>query len=489
MSGTDKYYINKTDLKDGIIIYQSPDAKVNNWYVRILLEKGGYIRRSLKTTVKERAIRKAVTMANDVRRREMFGLSVTERTFETVAKEFIEQVSSSMSEHRKVQHVTMLTRYLIPYFNKMKISDFHKERDYIEKFVLWRREFWRRYEHIVEGGNKQDNRFKAQNVNIKPDWKATVFGQHSNNRSYDPATTTVRQTISTFNQIMVYSYKKKYTAHLTKMSYDNVPVRKPTSQSIYTFEDEDINKIKNYMRQEYRKNKKWVLDDDGNRVKDEDGNDMYTLWETQRRDTKHMFINMRGWFYMLIWSGARVREANYAKWGDLAMRSKVMPDGTKLDYIAWTIPEYKAKRIAAGHFQRVVFLPHHLTKILNEVRKQNKNFNRDDNYIFTMEYDDKPLLNISKYSFRKILKKLDLYKHKSGAYRTSKHLRSWYASKLLQTQPLHKVAALLGNSPEVLFQMYSQLEIAKKAYDILKDVPQPDEVINLVAGNEEEELE
>ena len=74
---------------------------------------------------------------------------------------------------------------------------------------------------------------------------------------------------------------------------------------------------------------------------------------------------------------------------------------------------------------------------------------------------------------------LDLYTHKSGAKRTAKHLRSYYASKLLQKHPIHLVAAAMGHSIDVCFKIYSQLEIAKKAYELLGDTPQPKEVILL----------
>ena len=485
MGSNNKYYINRTELGDGIVIYQTPDAKVNNWYARILLESGGYIRRSLKTVNKRKAERKAYRLADEIRKREQFGLSVKERTFKNVANEYLDFCKETQSKHRYTQSQTNLRRYIIPYFNKIQIKDIHKERDYIEQFVFWRRDYWNQYDRVVVNNQQPSAQYRTEFGNIKPDWDS-VLPSPSHNRCYNPATSTVKQTIVVFNQVMAYCYDRKYTHTLTKMSWRNLPRTDARSQSVYTFDEDEINKLRNYFIQEYRKNKKWVLDENGKRVKDADGNDMYTLWETQRTDTKHMFINMRGWFWLLLWSGARPREATYATWSQLKQRRKKMPDGSMLDYIAWTIPEYKAKRIESGHHQRVVFLPHHLSKILNEVRKQNAPYNTDDDFVFSLEHKRGALVNISRYSFRKVLRKLGLYEHSSGAKRTAKHLRSYYASKMLQTQPIHKVAAIMGNSIDVLFKMYTQLEISKRAYDVLKDVPQPEQVIELMRVSAEE---
>ena len=123
MGSDNKYYINRTDLGDGIVIYQTPDAKVNNWYARILLESGGYVRRSLKTVNKRKAERKAYRLADEIRKREQFGLSVKERTFKNVANEYLDFCKETQSTHRYTQSLTNLIRYIIPYFNKIQIKD------------------------------------------------------------------------------------------------------------------------------------------------------------------------------------------------------------------------------------------------------------------------------------------------------------------------------------------------------------------------------
>ncbi len=222
-----------------------------------------------------------------------------------------------------------------------------------------------------------------------------------------------------------------------------------------------------------------ITDKEGNRVKDDSGQFLYTLYDDRRSDYKHMRINLRGWYYLMVNTGLRVRESNYLKWGDIEQRSRVMDDGTELHYLALNIEEYKHKRIEQGLRFRTVYAPHHLTRILNDVRRQNAPYNTDSDFVFTHQHKQAPLLNMSRYGFRRILKKLDLYEHKSGAKRTAKHLRSYYASKLLQTHPIHLVAATLGNSIEVCYKLYAQLEIAKKAYELLGGVPQPPQVVLL----------
>ena len=73
-----------------------------------------------------------------------------------------------------------------------------------------------------------------------------------------------------------------------------------------------------------------------------------------------------------------------------------------------------------------------------------------------------------------------MYLHHNGSKRTAKHFRSYYASKQLQSKPIHVVAAAMGNSIHTCYQFYSKLEIAKKAYELLADVRQPDDVVMLV---------
>ena len=97
---TNKYYINLTELDEGLVIYQSPDANKKNWYVRILLRKGGYVRRSTKTTSKEKAKREAYRIQDDVKEREYLGLSHTKTTFQTVARAYLKSIQHTRSTHR-----------------------------------------------------------------------------------------------------------------------------------------------------------------------------------------------------------------------------------------------------------------------------------------------------------------------------------------------------------------------------------------------------
>ena len=93
-------------------------------------------------------------------------------------------------------------------------------------------------------------------------------------------------------------------------------------------------------------------------------------------------------------------------------------------------------------------------------------------------------MQICRVAIINLFKELGIYEHESGARRTGKHFRSYYASKMLQTKPIHVVAAALGHSINTCFRFYSQLEIAKRAYELLADIPQPDVVTMLVSEDD-----
>jgi len=474
---TNKYYINLTELDEGLVIYQSPDANKKNWYVRILLRKGGYVRRSTKTTSKEKAKRAAYRIQDEVKEREYLGLSHTKTTFQTVAKAYLKSIQHTRSTHRIEQIKTSLDRYLLPYFGHMFMTSFFENTQYVNDYPLWRKEYWSRYDKEVKEGKRADERFKTVDGTL-PKWDK-VSKRPIANYSYNPSQTAIKMNIIIFNAIMRWAAEHKHIQVPVLMKYKNLPHDDVRSQSVYTFSEEEIRKITTYFQQDYKRNKRFITDDDGNRIKDDNGYDKYELYENHRSDHKHMRINLRGWYYLMVNTGLRVRSANYLKWGMIEQRTRTMEDGTQLDFLALTIEEYKSERIKKGLRFRTVYAPHHLTRILNDVRRQNAPYNTDDDYVFTHQHKRQPLLNMSRYAFRRVLKELDLYTHKSGAKRTAKHLRSYYASKLLQTHPIHLVAATLGNSIEVAYKLYAQLEIAKRAYEILGDVPQPPQVILL----------
>ena len=139
-SKTNKYYINLTELDEGLVIYQSPDANKKNWYVRILLKKGGYVRRSLKTVNKEKAKRAAYRIQDEVKEREYLGLSHTKTTFKTVANAYLKSVRNIRSNDRIQQIETTLSRYLLPYFGHMYMNSFFENTQYVNDYPLWRKE-------------------------------------------------------------------------------------------------------------------------------------------------------------------------------------------------------------------------------------------------------------------------------------------------------------------------------------------------------------
>jgi len=473
------YYIDKMVLGEDIIIHRNPDTKnKKNWYVRILM-KDGYVRRSLKTANKEKAIRTAWKIHQDVKEKEWFGLSHKKITFKAAALSY-QRNSKHLSESRQSQIVSVCDRYLLPYFGSISMDEMHDNKHYINQYPKWRYDYWDEYDKRVLKGDIEDARFMAVNGQ-KPEWK-TGKRPVSNYRQ-KPATATIKMDILIFNRIMKHAADMRMIKYPELMTTENLPKQDVRSQSIYTFSDDEINKIRRYFQNEYRRNKKYIIGKNGERIKDKDGNDTYTLYEDARPQTRHKMINLRGFFYLAVNTGMRVRELNFLTWGCITQKRSKLDDGSYLDYLSIFVEEYKTARRNTNQMHRIVYAPHHLTKILNDVRRQNAPHNKDDDYVFNY-MGGKQYLQLTRIHMRLLFQELGVYEHHNGSKRTAKHFRSYYASKLLQTKPIHTVAAALGHSITSCFKFYSQLEIAKKAYEMLADIPQPNSVVMLVDADD-----
>lgn len=100
MTGNKKSYQNYFyALGQEIFIYQLPDAVRGNWYARFLNPIGGsrYIRRSLKTSNKALATKKAIDLYNELQTRHRRGNTAYVTTWEGL----IEELAPELTEHRR----------------------------------------------------------------------------------------------------------------------------------------------------------------------------------------------------------------------------------------------------------------------------------------------------------------------------------------------------------------------------------------------------
>tara|TARA_R110000803_G_scaffold204610_1_gene270753 strand:- start:1722 stop:3182 length:1461 start_codon:yes stop_codon:yes gene_type:complete len=132
-------YVPNTENEVSIFLIASSKKKV--WYTRILRRssKGGYYRRSLKTTSRDIARRRSIEYWIDLRRAEKAGVDKAVRsTFEPVVREWIESRRAngySITATRTVEY--QFNNHFLPFFKSMDL-DAINERSYIKYLNQYR---------------------------------------------------------------------------------------------------------------------------------------------------------------------------------------------------------------------------------------------------------------------------------------------------------------------------------------------------------------
>jgi hypothetical protein len=155
------YRFKKTILDGAIYIYKrdSEGGKhiSNNWYAALKIPEVGTKRPSLKTSIESEAVTKAQQLYFEYRQRANQGLSLSPRTFTSVAKKFLshfrDQVDiwktlddagksnmEGISENRLKNTKPIVEKYFIPFFGPKNIQEI-TEND-IEGYKNYRLGFW-----------------------------------------------------------------------------------------------------------------------------------------------------------------------------------------------------------------------------------------------------------------------------------------------------------------------------------------------------------
>ena len=120
-------------------------AGTDNWQVRFSVKGHGQIKRSLNTSDRAEADRKAYEIWYDAQHRAKHGLDVKERSFRDVAEQYIDHLTKQVERGEKHKHVINLDgptirRYFIAYFGD-KAIDAIGLKD-ITKYTEWRKVYW-----------------------------------------------------------------------------------------------------------------------------------------------------------------------------------------------------------------------------------------------------------------------------------------------------------------------------------------------------------
>ncbi len=133
-------------------IFQRAGSK--NWHVRFSIEGEGQIRKSLGTDQRHIAENKAREIFYEAQARVRIGHKVRTRTFEQVAKEYIDHIRAKVArqelkEYHGIKSPAVIERYFTPYFGKKAIETITTAD--VERYMEWRKGYW-----ITGAGSAQD---------------------------------------------------------------------------------------------------------------------------------------------------------------------------------------------------------------------------------------------------------------------------------------------------------------------------------------------
>jgi len=475
-----KYYDEFKTLRAGeLVIYRNPDTQKRTWYVRIKLNKDkGYVRRSLKTVIENDAVRRAWEEYKIVREKEFFGVTVKRQSLDVVVEALL-KTKKTLSPSRRNQYEGWCRRYILPYFKGIFLDELHDKQGFINEYPNWRMDYWDKYDEEVAAGTRTDERELVSKVGyrgLNRLGKRRPFPWRRNK----PARDTVLAEIRMFNGIMAFALDHRWIKSPISMDYSNLPQTKPRRAAIYTFEDEEISKLRQYFRNQTRANKKYLFDDDGQPLLDNNGDPKYILFPTAHHTQRRAWINLRVSFFLQLNTGMRVSEINNVKWSQIQQEVAIDDDGNELPYIAIKVEETKSER--RSKIFRMVYCPVHLTRMLNEAREVNAPYNEDSHYVFSNSKGKR--FTVLNRRFQQLLQKLDLYESDIGTTRDRGHIRSYWMSKALKTKPIHIVAAAAGTGIQTCYDFYAKLAVSKRAFSLLDDIKRPDSIANLIGRDD-----
>ena len=137
---TKKYELNTQSFHDGrVVLYQRPNLKKPVWQARIKIPNAaGYLIKSTGTTDFFEARRWSENLYDDIRLKQMNGVSVKTKTIEALWKLFEQSYPQEAPSQRRVKDVFHFVKaYALPYFGKTKIDEINTVA--VNNFFDWRK--------------------------------------------------------------------------------------------------------------------------------------------------------------------------------------------------------------------------------------------------------------------------------------------------------------------------------------------------------------
>ena len=474
MSG---FYLDQEDLADGLVIYRNPsktDSKNLWWYVRIRLKnESKYVRRSLRTTSYYEAKREAFKLYEQIRKDEYYGFVPNRMKIADLVKLYLES-KPNLSEGRVAQIERVVRLYLEPYFGDHQINTIATDRRLISGYLKWRQGYWDRYKERI----KTDPKLAERHQRVGQGGYKALFDNERRipvNIEHNPSKSTLILEYSIFNALMAFAVAEKYIPEFFKADYKSLPDADPRFQAIYTFDRDEIKTIRDALVDELRQDREPIIDEaSGRQLRDQWGDLRWNTFVSQPH-ARRCRTNLRALVLLMLSTGMRVQECLDLEYRHITDGEVDDEYGGNFRFLSIRVIEKKSRRRSLGF--RTVYAPYHMKKILGRLNEINEPFNKPEHRVFTKK--DGSRYGLLGRRFKQLLQNLDLYESPEGAKRTLTHLRSYYAQEQLQHHPLHIVAAQMGHSVQTLYDFYTQISVGKRAYDILKHIQQPRNIVSL----------
>tara|TARA_R110002126_G_scaffold290875_1_gene449307 strand:+ start:1966 stop:3417 length:1452 start_codon:yes stop_codon:yes gene_type:complete len=475
------FYLDQEELADGLVIYRNPpktDSSRIWWYVRIRLKnEKRYVRKSLRTTVHHDAKREAFKLYEQIRKDEYYGFVPNQIKLNDLTRLYLEH-KTSLSEARLTQINRIVRLYLSQYYGDRLINNIATDRSLVNGYLVWRQGYWDRYKDKIKTDPVLADRHKRVSKGgykgLKDNERRTPMNMEPN-----PSKNTLILEYSIFNALMNFAVQEKYISSFYKADYKSLPADEPRYQAIFTFTKADIKKLRDALVDELRADREPVFDDDlGIQMRDKWGDPTWRTFVSMphARRCRH---NLRALVLLMLSTGMRVQECLDLEYRSITDGSVEDEFGGQFRFLSIRVVEKKSRRRSRGY--RTVYAPYHMKKILGRLNEINEPHNKPGDRVFSQV--DGSRYGLLMRRFKQLLIKLDIYQSDEGAKHTLTHLRSYYAQEQLQHHPLHIVAAQMGHSVQTLYDFYTQISVGKRAYDILKHIQQPTNIISLATNH------
>ncbi len=436
-------YDDYQELNSELVIYRDARTKKRNYVARVLLAKGGYKIRSLKTTDASKAIVRANAFYDDLKLRERRNLPMRDPTLREVLDFWLKNDGWTLSERRRkaVQRFfnVVVARYVADVVGSDKGLDL--QLNALTQTELNRFAHWRTDERTFE----------------KP-----------------PSYSTLGLEIGNFNCVTRCARANNLTDHdylipTLRRSRVNVE-KKAVRPSLNTFTQEQVSALSAYLRRHFLSpTSVWnrgivMLDDDDEPVRGDDG---------AIRSKNRMYLsraNLYASYFILLNTGIRLQELYGLRWRDIERHFVDVDSKERERYVhILRVAETKFFRRDDKPAQRIVVGPDRLSNFFELLQRENPQHCSPDDYVINVggrrRKSQQPL-------FEKVQaapqtwngKAIDCSRHRSGTTLDLRHLRSFYVSKMLIEVgiPPHILKRQTGHSLDTIMRFYLTSEPMKR---------------------------